>query len=280
MAHNRGQGYTANTIDFVSEALKTYIYEAERLSAGLRLSAYAEGHLNAAHEYRELADKGIDSAYCLLKALSHAIFAAEAALYEAAQAKIETSPRPDMLLGCNTHKYAGDNLHSDYFTSLFNFATIPFYYYQVVPEEGVFDYARRDEILEWCESNQMKAKGHPLWFGHGGVNPKWMFGKSYKELSQFAREYIKKTVTRYRGRIDVWDSINEPHDWANCFDFTQDELMDLARICCDTVRESNPDATSIINVCLPFGEYVAGKFVCYGPVFDQPVSPLAFRKSS
>lgn len=99
MAHNRGQGYTANTIDFVSEALKTYIYEAERLSAGLRLSAYAEGHLNAAHEYRELADKGIDSAYCLLKALSHAIFAAEAALYEAAQAKIETSPRPDMLLG-------------------------------------------------------------------------------------------------------------------------------------------------------------------------------------
>jgi GH35 family endo-1,4-beta-xylanase len=276
MAHNRGQGYTANTIDFVSEALKTYIYEAERLSAGLRLSAYAEGHLNAAHEYRELADKGIDSAYCLLKALSHAIFAAEAALYEAAQAKIETSPRPDMLLGCNTHKYAGDNLHSDYFTSLFNFATIPFYYYQVVPEEGVFDYARRDEILEWCESNQMKAKGHPLWFGHGGVNPKWMFGKSYKELSQFAREYIKKTVTRYRGRIDVWDSINEPHDWANCFDFTQDELMDLARICCDTVRESNPDATSIINVCLPFGEYVAGKFVCYGPVFDQPVSPLAF----
>ena len=103
-----------------------------------------------------------------------------------------------------------------------------------------------------------------MWFGHGGVNPKWMFGKSYKELSQFAREYIKKTVTRYRGRIDVWDSINEPHDWANCFDFTQDELMDLARICCDTVRESNPDATSIINVCLPFGEYVAGSLYVMG----------------
>lgn len=115
-----------------------------------------------------------------------------------------------------------------------------------------------------------------MWFGHGGVNPKWMYGRSYKELSRFAQEYIRKTVTRYRGRIDVWDSINEPHDWANCFDFTQDELMDLARICCETVRESNPEATSIINVCLPFAEYVAGKFVCYGPVFEQPVSPLAF----
>jgi len=276
MAHNHGQGYTSDTIDFVSEALETYIYEAERIGKGLNLSVYAQGHLDAALEYRELSEKGIDRDYCRLKALSHAVFAAEAALFESAGEKLAQNPRPDILLGCNAFKYSGDNLYSDYFKSLFNFATIPFYYYQVVPEEGVFDYARRDEILEWCESSGIKAKGHPLWFGHGGVNPGWMYGKSYNELTRFAGEYIKKTVTRYRGRIDIWDSINEPHDWANCFEFTQEQLMDMARVCCETVRESNPDATSIINVCLPFAEYVAGKFMCYGPVFDRPVSPLAF----
>ena len=52
--------------------------------------------------------------------------------------------------------------------------------------------------------------------------------------------------------------------------------MDLTRICCETVRETDLEATSIINVCLPFGEYVAGRFVCYGPVPEHPVSPLAF----
>ena len=39
-----------------------------------------------AHEYRELADKGRFS-LLPIKALSHAIFKVEAALYEAAQAK-------------------------------------------------------------------------------------------------------------------------------------------------------------------------------------------------
>ena len=277
MAHNHGEGYTADKIDFVSEALETYIWEAERLSLGISLTTYADSHLNAAYEYRELACKGVDADYCRLKALSHAIFAAEAALFEVAQAKLAQTPRPEMLLGCNVWKYATpDDQFAKYFTGLMNFATLPFYHGQVVPEEGAYDFARRDELLEWCESAGIKAKGHPLWFGHGDVNPKWMYGKSYRELAAFQREHIKKIVTRYRGRIDVWDSINEPHDWANCFNFSQDELLDLAQVCCETVRESNPDATSIINVCLPFGEYVAGKFVCWGPVFEQPVSPLKF----
>jgi GH35 family endo-1,4-beta-xylanase len=276
MAHNHGEGYTTDTIDFVSEAVETYIWEAKRLSKGVILSAYAQSHLDAACEYRELASKGLDTHYCRLKALSHAIFAAEATLFEKATDILEANPRPEMLLGCNVWGYSGKDLYAKYFTELLNFATLPFYYNQVVPKEGVYDYARRDELLEWCESAGIKAKGHPLWFGHGHVNPDWMYHKSYDELSAFAREYIRKTVTRYKGRIDIWDSINEPHDWANCFNFTQDQLMDLAKICCDTVRESNPQATSIINVCLPFGEYAAGKFVCWGLAFDQPVTPLKF----
>lgn len=276
MAHNHGEGYSQGSVDFVAEAVDTYIWEAERLSQGVALSPFAEGHLEAAREYRELSQKGLDPHYCRLKALSHAIFAAEAALFEASAKRLKANPRPEMLLGCNAWRYSGKDLFSKYFTELLNFATLPFYYNQVVPQEGVYDWGRRDELLEWCESAGIKAKGHPLWFGHGHVNPDWMYHKTYKELSAFAREYIQKTVTRYKGRIDIWDSINEPHDWANCFNFSQDELMDLARVCCETVRESNPKATSIVNVCLPFGEYVAGKFVCWGLAFDQPVTPLKF----
>lgn len=280
MAHNCGEGYNGESIDFITEALKTYLWEAERFSKKLSLSPYAEGHLEAAKEYDRISRKGVDVNYFKLKALSHAIFAAEAACFEAAQDRLIQVPRQEMLLGCNTWQYSSSSLFTDYFTSLFNFATLPFYTYQVVPEEGHYDFVRRDELLEWCESNEIVPKGHPLWFGHEYTNPKWMFGKSYKELSTFAREYIKKNVTRYRGRIKVWDAINEPHDWANCFGFTQSQLMDLTHICCETLRDSDPDATSIINVCLPFGEYVAGKFVCYGPVFEQPISPLAFLEQA
>lgn len=276
MAHNRGEGYTGNRLDFVPEAVDTYLGEAEGYSAGLRLSPYARGHLEAAKEYRSLSEKGVDPDYCRLKALTHAVLAAEAACFEAAQAKIARAPRSELLLGCNLFKYPGPSRFADYFSDVFNFATLPFYSRELVPEEGRYEYGRRDELLEWCEANGIIPKGHPLWFGHQKTNPGWMFGKSYGELSRFARESIARTVRRYRGRIRAWDSINEPHDWANCFGFTQAQLLELTHTCCETVRASDPEAVSIINVCLPFGEYVAGRFVCYGPVFDKPVSPLAF----
>lgn len=274
MAHNRGEGYTGDNIDFVSEAIRTYLWEAERFGENVNLSANAEGHFNAACEYFEISYKGIDPYYCRLKALSHAILAAEAACFESAQARLKL--RTELLLGCNVFKYNGPGMFADYFKDLFNYATIPFYYNRVIPVEGKYSYKRQDELVEWCQKAGIKTKGHPLWFGHGEVNPKWMYGKSYKELSSFARQYIQKTVKRYKGRIDIWDSINEPHDWANCFHFTQDELAELALLCCESVREANPEATSIINVCLPFAEYVAGRFVCWGPVFEKPMSPLAF----
>ena len=229
MAHNHGQGYTQVSVDFVSEAVETYIWEAERLSSGVTLSVYAQSHLDAAREYQRLSRKGPAPHYCRLKALSHAIFAAEATLFEASAERLKVNPRPEMLLGCNAWRYSGKDLYSKYFTELLNFATLPFYYYQVVPQEGVYDYSRRDELLEWCESAGLKAKGHPLWFGHGHVNPDWMYNKSYKELSAFAREYIQKTVTRYKGRIDIWIPINEPHDWPNCFNFSQTSYG-LARV--------------------------------------------------
>lgn len=280
MAHNADQGFTDTQIDFTREAVKTYLWEANKHAEGLRLPASAAAHLDAAQEYDRLADEGVDTHYCRLMALSHAIFAAEAACYERARQIVAMRPRTDLLLGCNAFKYPGPSRFEDYFTEVFDFATIPFYYRELVPEEGEFDYRRRDELVEWCEANAITPKGHPLWFGHEETNPQWMFGKSFGELSEFAHEAIAKTVTRYRGRVKVWDAINEPHDWANCFGFSQPELLQLADICTRTVRASDPEATSIINACLPFGEYVAGRFVCYGPVFDEPVSPMTFFRRS
>lgn len=282
MANNKGEGYKGTEVsngkpfDFIAEAIETYLWETENYAKGMVLTPYAEGHYDAAKEYYSLSKKNVDPYYCSLKALSHAVLAAEAACYEAALMKLGANPRTELFLGCNLLKYTETSRSSDYFSSLFNFATIPFYSYQIAAQEGRLDFTRQDQLVEWCEANGITPKGHPLWFGHKETNPAWMFGKSYKELSHFAKDTISKTVGRYKGRIKVWDSMNEPHDWANCFNFSQEELLELTHICCDTVRESDPAATSIINVCLPFAEYVAGKFVCYGPVFEKPVSPMKF----
>jgi len=70
--------------------------------------------------------------------------------------------------------------------------------------------------------------------------------------------------------------MNEAHDWANCFELNQEQLIDLTRTCCDALREANSEATSIVNICLPFAEYVAGRYNCYGALPERLLSPRAY----
>ena len=100
MAHNMGQGYTGDFVDFMTEAIRSYIYEAQERSRDIELSPKAQGHLEAALEFQHLANRGNDTSENRLYALSHAIYAAEAALFESAQATgiCQSPQRPNVRL--------------------------------------------------------------------------------------------------------------------------------------------------------------------------------------
>lgn len=70
----------------------------------------------------------------------------------------------------------------------------------------------------------------------------------------------------------------EAHDWANCFELSQEQLLDLTEVCCKALKEADPQAVSVVNVCLPFAEYVAGRYNCYGSLPEHLCSPLAYLK--
>lgn len=281
MADNEGQGYTGDFVDFVSEAVRTYLREASRFAEGLTLSPAAQAHLDAAIELTHLADRGQSTAENRLYALSQAIYAAEAALFERAQARAFANPRTDLLLGCNFARFTSPGArYAKFFAQAFDFATLPFYPYRTVPNgRGQYEYGYIDSALDFLDSKGIQAKGHPLWFGHENVNPKWLFGQSFEDLQKDAHEIASHHVSAYKGRIGVWDAINEAHDWANCFQLTQPQLIELSRTCCDALHQANGDATAIVNVCLPFAEYVAGRYVCYGSLPERVRSPLAYLRA-
>jgi GH35 family endo-1,4-beta-xylanase len=277
MAHNFGQGYDGDFVDFVSEAIRTYIYEAKERSRDITLSPAAQAHLDAAVEYEHLANRGNDTGENRLYALSHTVYAAEAALFEAAGEKAYKNPRDDVRMGCNFFQYTSPGArYAKYFKQVFDFATLPFYPSSTAPEKGKYTYHYIDSALEFLQSSNITPKGHPLWFGHESVNPKWLFNQPFEELKRNAREIASHHVAAYKGRIEIWDSMNEAHDWANCFELTQDQLIELTRTCCDALREANGDAVSIVNVCLPFAEYVAGRYNCYGALPERLRSPHAY----
>lgn len=281
MADNCGEGYEPAdiTLDFVLEAAKSRLKDVNAImQEGGDFSPELMAHRDACQEFLTIAEKKTDkAAHFHLKALSHALWAGEYAVVEKARQAISNRPkRKRFLFGCNAFAYKGDTPYARYFSEVLNFGTLPFYLKSLEPEEGKPDYARIENILEWCERAGITPKGHPLWWGHEAGIPAWLEGATWQDAQRHCERVVGRSVERYRGRIQIWDVINEAHDWANGLKLTHDQEVEITRICCDTARSKNPDATIIVNNCVPFGENAADGKVHLGPAYDRIFTPLSY----
>ena len=80
----------------------------------------------------------------------------------------------------------------------------------VHPRRSDYDFARADEMVRFARENGLAVHGHPLvWHNQ---NPEWLEagGFSRQELIEILRDHIFTVVGRYRGRIALWDVVNEP----------------------------------------------------------------------
>lgn len=279
MADNCGNGYEASNtpLDFVLEAAKSRLSDVDNIMKSGDFSVECMAHRDACREFIEIAKKRPDKASLFhLKALSHALWAGEYAIVEKSRQIIAKRPKRSLLLGCNAFSYHGDTPYAEYFRDVLNFGTLPFYLKRLEPEEGKPDYERVDNILEWVERVGITPKGHPLWWGHEAGIPPWLEGVSWQDAQKHCQRVVSRSVERYKGRINIWDVINEAHDWANGLKLTQKQEIEITRICCDTTRAKNPDATIIVNNCCPFGENAADGRVHLGPVFEKVYTPLSY----
>ncbi len=280
-ADNGGRGYEpADTVvDFVRDAAADRLREVEERTSEGDFSAECIAHREAARELLDLAERKPDAAgRATAEALSHALWAGEYAVVERSRRTIAARPRKEgFLLGCNAFRYEGDTPYARYFEQAFNFATLPFYLKPLEPEEGKPDYSRIDGILEWCERSGIATKGHPLWWSHPFAIPGWAEGAKWGEVQKQCERVVARSVDRYRGRIRIWDVINEAHDWANILHLTHEQEVEITRICCDTAREHDPEATLIVNNCVCFGENAADGWVPFeAPVYDDVFTPLSY----
>ena len=181
----------------------------------------------------------------------------EAVLARARRAISRRGPRQGFLFGCNFFGYPqqGED-YAEKFVGLFNFATLPFYWRGFEPEEGKPQFGPVDVKLARLEKAGLAAKGHPLcWFNEAGC-PTWMQGRPFAQWQAQQRRRITEIVSRYRGRIRVYDVINEAHDWGNEPHFSQEELVEMTRLAADATRAADPTALRVVNNCCLFGEYV------------------------
>ncbi len=79
----------------------------------------------------------------------------------------------------------------------------------VEPQQGVFNFAAADAIVNFAVAHGQSVHGHTLaWYQQ---NPAWLTTGSFSrsELIDILTNHIATTVGRYRGVVSVWDVVNE-----------------------------------------------------------------------
>lgn len=132
--------------------------------------------------------------------------------------------RHEFRFGANAfmlNQFVGDeswknDVYAEKFTRLFNQAVVPFYWDAYEPERGRFrqekgsQYIYRrppvDEVVDFCESHHLHAKGHPMvWHT---LMPDWLPRNQFRLLDEYER-HIAGIAGRYAGRIHWFDVYNE-----------------------------------------------------------------------
>nr|QQZ02673.1 1,4-beta-xylanase [uncultured microorganism] len=142
----------------------------------------------------------------------------------------------EFLFGCNLFvlgQLDTPELNAKYekaFTRIFNFATLPFYWGDLEPEQGKPRFAdgsstiwRRpppDLLLQWCKAHDVTAKGHALLYAKNMFMPEWTVRDDPIAFMEQARKHMAELAERYGREIAVWDVINEEiprvanlHEW-------------------------------------------------------------------
>jgi endo-1,4-beta-xylanase len=139
------------------------------------------------------------------------------------------------------------------FARLFNQATLGFYWAQYEPQRGQPQHAQRDPVVDWCLQNNIACKGHPLVWANID-DPPWLSDDPVA-IHDSSHSRVDQIVGRFRGRIDLWDVVNEPSLllWANTRYGTWAHSVGTHSFISQhlqTARQANPNATLLVNEVL------------------------------
>jgi endo-1,4-beta-xylanase len=126
----------------------------------------------------------------------------------------------------------------------------------VQPQEGRFDFARADAFVDFAKPKGLPVVGHCLVWAKDDRTPPWFFRDGANAAGRelvLARmkAHIAAVAGRYRGRLAMWDVVNEalddgadflrPSGWSRACG--QDFIVEAFR----AAREADPEALLIYN---------------------------------
>jgi GH35 family endo-1,4-beta-xylanase len=158
------------------------------------------------------------------------------------------------------------DIFKDKFKDLFNFAIIPFYWSAYELTAGKPQWQGNEAAINWCLENGITCKGHPLsWTGTSGT-PDWLLRLPPDVATDLLKARIYDNVTGYKGRINIWDVVNEPVNtisWESALKDTAntDEIRyNVKGVTINQIAPWVENAYKWANRANPDGNYILNEF--------------------
>ncbi|HLJ10724.1 MAG TPA: endo-1,4-beta-xylanase [Planctomycetaceae bacterium] len=167
-------------------------------------------------------------------------------------------PQLPTVLGCSL----GDSLLGPHqkrqFLEAFNGAAIPAQWRYIEPEEGVYRWATYDAQVEWAIENNLLLRGGPLVDLSPNGLPKWLsqWEHDYWNLQSFVCDFIETVMSRYLGRIRIWEVAARPNA-GGALTLTEENRLTLVAKILEVARQVDQEGQFLIRIDQPWGEYQA-----------------------
>ncbi len=184
--------------------------------------------------------------------------------------------RHDFLFGCNLFpvgQFGNEDMNASYekqWRDLFNFATLPFYWWEFNKDGPSKSPTIFKSRIDWCQLHGIPMKGHPLAWNYR--DPPWL-PKDPTEAMRLQMERIQKILKEYGDEIQYWDVVNEPTE------FNREDLPEGPRTLTRAIHEMGlriyiREAFRIANDTAPECFLVINDYVYSATYAEQVVAQL------
>ncbi len=171
------------------------------------------------------------------------------------------------LLGADLENWLLDTATAKHFLATFNTAVVPICWREVEASEGEFSWAVSDSQIEWCRVHGIKVCAGPLIQLDARSLPDWLFlwEDDFDNLTASMAEFMRAAVTRYRGKVDLWQGAGRLNT-ADVLPLSEEERLQLAARAIKLVHTLDPDTPVLISLDQPWSEYMSRREIDFPPL--------------
>ncbi|MBB6430896.1 endo-1,4-beta-xylanase [Algisphaera agarilytica] len=170
----------------------------------------------------------------------------------------ETGSLPRAPIGCGVALDQGDDRLRAGLDASFDYIQLPLPWKQLSPEENEYRWDEMDAWAAWASQQGKPVIAGPVVSFEPSCLPDWLYiwEHDYDTVRDLIYEHIERVVTRYKHVVSAWNIVSGLHVNSH-FTFNFEQLMDLTRMSTMLVKKIHPQASVIVELRQPFGEYYA-----------------------